>query len=391
MALIFKGTGQVKRGLAADWTSANPTLASGEWGYEEDTGNVKIGDGTTAWISLPYFTGVSAVDSVNGYTGVVVLGTDDISEGATNKYNATHTGQVIGDEALTLRSEAITDQGLKGSITGGEFMLLEDGGTLYKQEITNIAPVRSVNGGVGAVTTPHYANTNLTATGNRSHDFAAFSLQETFASGSNSASRGIANNLAVDVIQDATDISTIHRTKNQINQSVATPAGSNAINIKADKIQLTMHATAPLELNGAVGSAGQALISQGAGAAPIWRGVKQVIALACSDETTALTTGTAKATFRMPYAMTLTGVRCSVTTAPTGSVLTVDINEGGVSILSTKLTIDATEKTSVTAATPAVISDSSLADDSEITIDIDTVGSTVAGAGLKVYLIGYES
>lgn len=112
------------------------------------------------------------------------------------------------------------------------------------------------------------------------------------------------------------------------------------------------------------------------------------IGIACSDETTALTTGTAKATFRMPFAFTLTAVRASVTTAPTGSVLTVDINEGGVSILSTKLTIDATEKTSTTATTPAVISDASLADDAEITIDIDTVGSTVAGAGLKVWLIG---
>lgn len=115
------------------------------------------------------------------------------------------------------------------------------------------------------------------------------------------------------------------------------------------------------------------------------------IGIACSDETTALTTGTAKATFRMPFSMTLTAVRASVTTAPTGSVLTVDINENGVSILSTKITIDATEKTSTTAATPAVISDSSLSDDAEITIDIDTIGSTIAGSGLKVWLIGYPS
>lgn len=112
------------------------------------------------------------------------------------------------------------------------------------------------------------------------------------------------------------------------------------------------------------------------------------IIIACSDETTALTTGAAKVTFRMPYAFTLTAVRASVTTAPTDAAITVDINEGGASILSTLLTIDATEKTSTTAATPAVISDASLADDAEITIDIDTVGSTVAGAGLKVALIG---
>lgn len=114
----------------------------------------------------------------------------------------------------------------------------------------------------------------------------------------------------------------------------------------------------------------------------------EYIIIACSDETTALAVGTGKATFRMPFAMTVTGVRASVTTAPTGSTLTVDINDGGTTILSTKLTIDATEKTSTTAATPAVISDTALADDAEITIDIDSVGSTIAGAGLKVTLIG---
>lgn len=116
----------------------------------------------------------------------------------------------------------------------------------------------------------------------------------------------------------------------------------------------------------------------------------ETLIIACSDETTALTAGPAKVTFRMPYAFTLTAVRASVTTAPTGSVLTVDINEGGASILSTKLTIDASEKTSTTAATPAVISDTALADDAEITIDIDSIGSTIAGAGLKVYLIGHQ-
>lgn len=141
-----------------------------------------------------------------------------------------------------------------------------------------------------------------------------------------------------------------------------------------------------------VGSSGQVL--KVVGGVPAWAAegggssVTTAIPIAVSDETTALTTGTAKVTFRMPFAFTLTSVRASVTTAPTGSVLTVDINEGGTSILSTKLTIDASEKTSTTAATPAVISDTSLADDAEITIDIDTVGSTVAGAGLKVYLIG---
>lgn len=126
-------------------------------------------------------------------------------------------------------------------------------------------------------------------------------------------------------------------------------------------------------------------ISGGAGA------VTESFIVAASDETAALTTGAAKVTFRMPYAFTLSAVRASVTTAPTGATITVDINEGGVSILSTKLTIDATEFTSTTAAVPVVISDSALADDSQITIDIDQIGSTIAGAGLKITLIGTQA
>jgi hypothetical protein len=113
------------------------------------------------------------------------------------------------------------------------------------------------------------------------------------------------------------------------------------------------------------------------------------IQIACSDETTALTVGDGKVVFRAPYAFTLTAVRASVTTAPTGgTLLTIDITEAGTTVLSTLLTFDASEKTTVTAATPAVISDSAIADDAEISINIDAVGSTIAGAGLKVTLIG---
>ena len=112
------------------------------------------------------------------------------------------------------------------------------------------------------------------------------------------------------------------------------------------------------------------------------------IQLAASDETTALTAGTAKVTFRMPHAMTLTSVRASLTTAQaSGSIFTVDINQSGTSVLGTKLTIDNTEKTSVTAATPATITTSALTDDAEITIDIDQIGNGTA-TGLKITLIG---
>lgn len=112
------------------------------------------------------------------------------------------------------------------------------------------------------------------------------------------------------------------------------------------------------------------------------------IQIAASDETTALTTGTAKVTFRSPAKFTVTKVRASLTTAQSsGSIFTVDINKNGTSILGTKLTIDNTELTSVTAATAATISTSNIEDDSEITIDIDQVGNGTA-KGLKITIIG---
>jgi len=115
-------------------------------------------------------------------------------------------------------------------------------------------------------------------------------------------------------------------------------------------------------------------------------GSPKVIQVACSDQGTAITTGTAKVTFRMPYAMTLTAVRASLNTSSSSGLPTIDINEAGTTILSTKITIDATELTSTTAATAAVISDTSLADDAEITIDIDVAGT--GAKGLVVTLIG---
>ena len=111
------------------------------------------------------------------------------------------------------------------------------------------------------------------------------------------------------------------------------------------------------------------------------------IGVACSDESTAISATGTKTTFRMPYAMTVTGVRASLTGATTTGTVTVDINDDGVTILSTKLTIDATEKTSTTAATAAVISDSALADDAEVTVDVDVVGDGTA-TGLKVWIVG---
>lgn len=113
--------------------------------------------------------------------------------------------------------------------------------------------------------------------------------------------------------------------------------------------------------------------------------------VACSDETTPLTDGPAKATFRMPCALTLSEVRASLTTEQDdGDVITIDIMRNGSSILSTLLTIDNGDRSSVTASVAAVLEDGDLADDDEITVDITQVGDGTA-TGLKVTLIGVRA
>jgi hypothetical protein len=75
---------QIRRGTATQWTTANPTLASGEFGLETDTGKVKLGNGTTAWTSLAYFGNLEALDNV----GDVVI--TSAANGQVLQYNGTN-------------------------------------------------------------------------------------------------------------------------------------------------------------------------------------------------------------------------------------------------------------------------------------------------------------
>ena len=68
---------RVRRGTAAAWTAANPTLALGEIAAETDTLRIKVGTGTTPWTSLPYYSPAEA-DLVRGQVSRMTTGTIDI-------------------------------------------------------------------------------------------------------------------------------------------------------------------------------------------------------------------------------------------------------------------------------------------------------------------------
>jgi hypothetical protein len=100
---------QLRRGTAAQWTSANPTLASGEVGVETDTNKQKIGDGTTAWNSLAYFnvngisfgtTGLTPSTSTAG--NVTVAGTLNVANGGTGLTTIPAGNVVIGNGTSAL-------------------------------------------------------------------------------------------------------------------------------------------------------------------------------------------------------------------------------------------------------------------------------------------------
>jgi len=110
---------------------------------------------------------------------------------------------------------------------------------------------------------------------------------------------------------------------------------------------------------------------------------------------TDITASAGRDCYAMPFGMVLEavlagGCYASLSTAQaSGTPLTVDLHRNGTSILSTKLTFDNAERTTATAATPAVYAaggDVLFAGD-ELTLDVDQVG-TAGARGLRVYLVG---
>ena len=111
---------QIRRGTAAQWTSTNPTLASGEQGFETDTGKFKIGNGSTAWTSLAYAAGTGTVTSITAGTGlsggaITTSGTIAIDTATTADLttaqtltNKTLTTPVITNPKITLTYAAKT-------------------------------------------------------------------------------------------------------------------------------------------------------------------------------------------------------------------------------------------------------------------------------------------
>lgn len=117
---------QLRRGTAADWTSANPILAEGELGAELDTGKFKIGNGINTWSTLVYASGPAGAD---GLDGEVTLNT---AQTLTNKTLTGYTETVysLDYDAISEANGSIQTKTLAAnttfteSLTSGQSVIL---------------------------------------------------------------------------------------------------------------------------------------------------------------------------------------------------------------------------------------------------------------------------
>lgn len=96
---------QIRRGTAAQWTSANPTLAAGEFGYETDTNKAKIGNGSSAWTALSYAISgaagtVTSITAGTGLSGGTITSTGTIAIDTATTADLT-TAQTLTNKTLT--------------------------------------------------------------------------------------------------------------------------------------------------------------------------------------------------------------------------------------------------------------------------------------------------
>lgn len=93
---------QIRRDSGANWSSANPVLASGELGINLTTGQFKIGDGSTAWNSLSYFVGYLAGGNLNDLSDVTIT---SAANGDFLRWN----GTAWVNDAVNLATDTIGD------------------------------------------------------------------------------------------------------------------------------------------------------------------------------------------------------------------------------------------------------------------------------------------
>lgn len=139
---------QLRRDTAANWTSVNPTLASGEVGYDTTNNKIKMGDGSTAWNSLAYFTGPISAAVLNDLNDVTI------------------TSAANGDFLRWNGTAWINDAVNLGTDTAGSFvesLVAGTGITVTNNSGESATPTIAIGQSVATSASPTFANVTISS------------------------------------------------------------------------------------------------------------------------------------------------------------------------------------------------------------------------------------
>jgi hypothetical protein len=174
---------QQRRDTAANWTSNNPTLAAGEIGFESDTNQFKIGDGSTAWTGLSYAGGGGVSYATTATAGATTTLT--VSSKTTQNFTGTLAQTIVLPVVSTLTlgfafqilnnsTQSLTINSSGGNLvatlqTGfsGFFTVVSTSGTTaasWDYQISGFDFITGTGGTIVAATGPSIANLTLTGT-----------------------------------------------------------------------------------------------------------------------------------------------------------------------------------------------------------------------------------
>jgi hypothetical protein len=110
---------QLRRDTSANWTETNPTLSSGEIGFETNTGKFKIGNGSSAWSALDYFLDSS---DLSGYLSASSASTTYLTQASASttyatKAGPTFTGTVILPSTTSIGNVSSTEIGYLDNVS----------------------------------------------------------------------------------------------------------------------------------------------------------------------------------------------------------------------------------------------------------------------------------
>ena len=323
---------QIRRGTAAAWTSANPTLAAGEFAMETDTDKYKFGDGSTAWTSLGYSSlpSTAITNTVVDAKGDIIAATADntvakLTVGSNGQVLTAASGQTTGLQWATMAHTAITvadttdtscSVALFESATG-DLEPKTDGGITY-------------NAGTGVLTATGFAGPLTGAVTGNASTATALATARTIGGTSFDGT----GNIAVGLAATATALATARTIGGVSFDGTANVAVTSAFTFSK------------------VGD---------------------------------LTVAAGKGRLKVPMAITIVDVTATCNTAPTGAAALFDVNKGGTTIFSTqgnRPTVAAGSQDG-SAATPDV---TAVAAGDVLTVDIDQIGSSTAGADATVVI-----